>query len=157
MHTGTQVPLGQLVVPFRLVHVLPHAPQLLVVLRLTSQPLLASPSQLPKPPLHTMLHVLPVHDAVPLVLEHTVPHAPQWFRLLVVLISQPLSGLPSQFWKPDEQVPSVHVPDAHDSAALAKSHTAPHAPQFDRVRRSVSQPLVLTPSQLAKFASQLPS
>jgi hypothetical protein len=46
-HTGAQVPETHEVVPLALVQALLHAPQLLVVLSAASQPLDASPSQLP--------------------------------------------------------------------------------------------------------------
>jgi hypothetical protein len=48
-----QVPRAQLAVPLLLLHTVPHVPQFVaVVWRFTSQPFEATPSQLPKPPLH---------------------------------------------------------------------------------------------------------
>jgi hypothetical protein len=138
--------LGQLV---------PHAPQLLTVLvRLTSQPLLALPSQFPKPAVHVKLHVLEAHTAVALVAPvQTRPHAPQLPVAVVRLTSQPLLALPSQSPKFALQrkpaTPAVHVAVAFAGAVAA----APQRPQCATlVSRFVSQPLLALPSQSPKPA-----
>jgi hypothetical protein len=67
-----------------------------------------------------------------------------------------LAPVPSQLPNPEEQAPSAQLPEAQDSAAFARSQTAPHVPQLDRVVRLVSQPFAALPSQLPKFELQLP-
>jgi hypothetical protein len=76
---------------------------------LVSQPLLSMPSQLANGGLQPVsVHVPVAHDAVPLVREQGTPQPPQ-LLLVVVDVSQPLLGSPSQLWKPElqlgEQVP----------------------------------------------------
>lgn len=73
-----------------------------------------------------------------------------------MLISQPLVATPSQFPNPALQAPSAHVPEAQDSDAFARSHTAPQVPQFESVVRLVSHPFDVRPSQLANPPLQLP-
>src|SRR5262249_61442955 len=84
---------------FVLFQTLPHAPHSLRALSLVSQPLLARPSQLPKPGLQAMLHAPELHAAVPFVLLQTLPQAPQFLGVLS-LVSQPLLARPSQLPKP---------------------------------------------------------
>ena len=78
---------------------------------------------------------------------------------VLVLVSQPFAGLPSQSAYPALQAPITHAPAAHVAAALAKRHTLPHAPQlFASVPRTlVSQPLLAVPSQSAKPESHAPT
>jgi hypothetical protein len=78
------------------------------------------------------------------------PQAPQWFRLVRVLVSQPLLVMPSQFPEPAEQVPRVQTPDTQLSVALARSHVALHAPQSLSVFTSRSQPSAGLPLQSPK-------
>ncbi len=82
-----------------------------------------------------------------------MPHAPQLAALVCVLTSQPFAATASQFANPAPQAPSVHVPVAHDSAALARSQAVPHVPQFVSVVSDVSQPLLAFPSQLPNPAA----
>jgi len=156
LQLGVQVPLGQVVVPFAFVHCVPHVPQFAVVLSEASQPLEACPSQLPKFALHPIEHDPRAQLGVPLLLLQIVPQAPQFATLICVFISQPLAPAPSQLPKPEEQAPSAQLPEAQDSAAFARSQTAPHVPQLDSVVRLVSQPFAALPSQLPKFALQVP-
>jgi len=100
--------------------------------------------------LQVIEHAPSAQLAVPFVLEHAVPHAPQFAALVCVFTSQPFAGLPSQLPNPAPQVPSVQVPEAHDSLAFAKSQSAPQVPQFVSVVRFVSQPFPALPSQLPK-------
>ena len=74
--------------------------------------------------------------------------SPQLLALVWMLTSQPLFATPSQLAKPAAQAPRMQAPVAHDSAAFARSHTTPQAPQFDRVVVLVSHPLLASPSQL---------
>lgn len=97
LHKGEQTPEIQLVEPLGLVHADRHAPQLLMLLcRFVSQPLTGLPSQLEKPAAHTGEQVPETQLVVPFGFEHTVPQPPQLLMLLLVLVSQPLLGLPSQ-------------------------------------------------------------
>ena len=74
-----------------------HAPQLRVLLAVSvSQPLPASPSQLPKPAAHAMAHAPAAQVGVPLVRLHARPQPLQWSTLVVRFTSHPLAGLPSQ-------------------------------------------------------------
>jgi hypothetical protein len=78
----------------------PHAAQFDVVPSWTSQPLLVLPSQFAKPAPHDPNVQVPVaHDAVALANEQATLQLPQSVSV-VMLRSQPLSGLPSQLLKP---------------------------------------------------------
>jgi hypothetical protein len=149
LHVGTQTPVVQVVDPLAFVQALPHAPQFdTEVFVLASQPVDASPSQLPKPVLQAIVHAPREQPADPFVPLQTVPHAPQFDTFVSVLVSQPLFGLLSQLPKPELHVPSVQVPLTQVSLAFARLQTAPHAPQFARlVFVLVSQPLPELPSQ----------
>lgn len=135
---------------------MPQVPQFVTVFSDASQPFVPKPSQLPKFALQAIEHAPRAQLGVPLLLLHVVPHAPQFATLICVFTSQPFAASPSQLPNPELQVPRAQLPDAHDSAALARSQTAPQVPQLDRVVRLVSQPLAALPSQLPKFALQLP-
>lgn len=178
----------------------PHAPQLLMSLCvLVSQPVAILLSQSEKPAAHVMLHTPPTHVGAPLgppeqpvphppqlrgsVLgsmhpppqlscvpvqpvtqvepEHTGvgfeqprPHAPQFVEEVVVLVSQPLTDMPSQLAKPGmhvvPQVPPVHVGVAPGSGGQA----LPQDAQFAMVPSATSQPLSGSSSQLAKPTAQ---
>jgi hypothetical protein len=151
-----QVPLGQVFVPFVAVHTVPHVPQFVAVFSDASQPFDTSVSQFPNPAVHAIEHSPDPQLGVPLLLLQTTPHAPQFDALFCVPISHPSGDSPLQFPKPAVHAPSTHEPEAHDSAAFARSHTAPHAPQLPRVARLVSHPLVALPSQFAKPALHVP-
>ena len=156
LQVGVHVPLGHVVVPFVLLHCVPHVPQFATVLSDPSQPLETSVSQFPKFALHAIEHAPRAQLGVPLLLLQVVPQAPQFATLIWVFTSQPFAPAPSQLPKPELQVPRAQLPDAQDSAALARSQTAPQVPQLDRVVRLVSHPFAALPSQLPKFALQLP-
>jgi hypothetical protein len=145
---GVHAPETQAVFPFPFVQAMPQLPQFTVVLIAISQPLEASPSQLPKPALHAMAHALALQEGVPLLALHAWPQAPQLVRLLLVSVSQPLFLLPSQ----SLNVPAhtgTHAPATQVVPPLAFVQTLPHAPQFALlVPRFVSHPLAGLPSQL---------
>jgi hypothetical protein len=84
---------------------LPHIPQpVTLVAVLVSQPLAASPSQLPKPVLQAPTpHAPAVHVAVPLAVTQARSQAPQCAGALRVSTSQPLEATPSQSAKPSSQ------------------------------------------------------
>jgi hypothetical protein len=149
LQLGVHTPVVHTLVPFWAWHVLPHAPQWVAdVFVLTSHPVAARPSQFPNPVLHAMVQAPSEQPGEPFVPLHTVPQPPQFEALVSVLVSQPLLALPSQLPKPELHAPSVQVPLTHDSVALARSHSAPQAPQFARlVLVLVSQPLPELPSQ----------
>jgi hypothetical protein len=81
-HVGTHVPLGHEVVPLALVHWVPQAPQLEIVVSDVSHPFERFASQLPNPVLHAMEQAPSAQPAVPLLLLHSVPQAPQFPTLV---------------------------------------------------------------------------
>jgi hypothetical protein len=136
-------------------HALPHRPHDVVAVSDASQPLAALMSQSAKPMLQVIPHVPIVHVAVELAASgHVLPHAPQLAALVRVLVSQPLTALPSQSAKPSAQA-VWHRPIAHEAVAFGPAvQTVPQAPQFMVLARvSVSQPLAALRSQSAKPAS----
>jgi len=149
LQVGTHTPVVQTVDPFGFVQEVPQVPQFAaVVLRLTSQPVDARPSQFPKPVLHAIVHAPSEQPAEPFVPLQAEPHAPQFETFVSVFVSQPFVLLLSQFPKPELQVPRVQLPVTQLALALARLHAAPQAPQLARlVLRFVSQPLPELPSQ----------
>jgi hypothetical protein len=130
LHTGEQPPVEPLnvhdVEPLALLHAVPHAPQLVVVVIAASQPLFGFESQSPCVELHTgtqpPVEPLNVHDVEPLALVHAVPHAPQWLTL-VMSVSHPFDGSPSQSPCVESQVSThepLHVP------LMPMQQVAPH-------------------------------
>ena len=109
-----------------------HAPQFEVLLvRFVSQPLDAIPSQLPQPALHPpMAHAPLIQDCVVCARLQTLPHMPQFVALVVTSVSQPLTGLLSQFPCEASQVQVlVHgkaVPGAGHQALQADASTSTH-------------------------------
>jgi hypothetical protein len=94
---------------------LPHTPQLVTLVEvLTSQPLAALPSQLPKPELHAArVHAPAAQPATALARLHTVPQALQWL---------------ASFWRSRQTPEQLVVGDAHDAVHVPPEHTVP-APQ----------------------------
>jgi hypothetical protein len=75
----------------------------------------------------------------------------------LVLVSQPLLGLPSQLAKPAAQV-GTHAPAVHTVVPFAFVQAAPQALQFAAlVFRFASQPFAALPSQLPKPVLHAPS
>lgn len=148
--TTSHEPDAQEEVAFGRVHVMPHAPQLLVVFSGVSQPLASMPSQFDQPTLQVPSVQMPeLQDAPALAREQLTPQPPQLSSELSA-VSQPLLFSPSQLANPDEHVPSVQTPVEQDSEALRRSHVTPQPPQLFTARVLVSQPLLSVPSQLAK-------
>jgi hypothetical protein len=84
--------------PLATVQLLPQLPQLVtLVVKFVSQPLLARPSQSPRPgeQLDTP-HTPPTQLGVPPVAEQTLPQVLQLFTSVFVFVSQPLAIWPSQ-------------------------------------------------------------
>ncbi len=93
---------------------------------------------------------------------HTTPQRPHE-EFVVVLVSQPLAGFPSQSPQPGSQEPTVHSPRLHPEVPLAMGdttcaevqsvaspvpHLHPHWPQLSAsCWISISQPSVIVPSQ----------
>ncbi len=151
-----QVPLPHAAPPG---HTVPQRPQLVVlVLVFTSQPLVDTPSQSPKPVLHEATRQAPATQAaMPLLIAQAAPQAPQFDGSLPMLSSQPLAGLRSQSAKPALQV-KPQVPAAQLAVALARGgQTVPHAPQlFGSVLRLVQLPEQLV-SPDAQVTTQAPA
>jgi hypothetical protein len=119
----------------------PHAPQLLtLVLMLVSQPSAGLFVQCANPLLQANWQIPLVHVGVALFAEHLSPHPPQLLTFVLMLVSQPLAGLPSQFAKPALQT-SWQTPLVHVGVALLEEQTCPHPPQLlTLVLVLVSQP-----------------
>ena len=138
-------------------------PQLVgLVLVLISQPSLSRPLQLPKPALQVMPQSCEVQVAVPLVPTQARPQAPQ-LVVVVMLISQPLPGAPSQSAVPTPQLTLdvVHVEPEH-TAMLPMGGVGQRLLQPPQLSTSpatvlTSQPLEATPSQLAEPVVHAPS
>jgi len=129
---------------------LPQLPQAATLVRLTSQPLPALLSQLPKPALHVMLQVPELQFAVPFVVLQALPHPPQLAVFVFTLVSQPLRVSLSQFEKPPLHV-IVQVPLLHAAVPFVDPQTLPRAPQLAvELAVFVSQPLVSLPSQFTR-------
>jgi hypothetical protein len=139
-----QAPAEQLETALGAEHALPQAPQLFtLVRRLVSHPLLAFPSQSPKPAVQGPTWQMPAeHAGVALATEQTLPQAPQLFTLVSRLVSHPLLAFPSQSPKPGLQAAIRHAPAEHADVALLAEQTTPQVPQFcTSVDRFDSQPL----------------
>jgi hypothetical protein len=161
---SAQVPLAQVAAALAKKQGRPQPPQWVVlVVVLVSQPLTASPSQLPKPVLHVFSrHTPPVHATEPLARVQAWPQPPQLARLVEVSTSQPSPALPLQSARPEGQVPRAvpQVPEVHTgtSPGVVVLQMVPQVRQlFTAVLRLVSQPFSAMPSQLPKPELQVPS
>ncbi len=116
--------------------------------RSVSQPLLPSPSQLPKFTLHASPHAPLAHVAEALArVGHARPHAPQ----LAALARRSTHEAPHRV-SPATQ-PARHTPDEH---TCATPHAPPHTPQLRASEvTSTSQPFAALMSQSTKPALQL--
>jgi hypothetical protein len=97
LHVMAQAPPLQLGTPFVALQTTAQLPQLFTFeLTFSSQPLPATPSQLPQPAAQApSVHTPVVHDSLAFGKSHTWLHAPQLFSDFT-LVSQPLVGSPSQ-------------------------------------------------------------
>jgi hypothetical protein len=141
-------PAVQVAVPLESLQILAQLPQWVgSVLKLTSQPLLARPSQLPKPVLQEIAQMPAEHEAVPLVEVQTFPQALQFETLVLRSTSQPLAALLSQLPKPEAHA-IAQAPLVQEGVPLAELHTVPQALQlFGSALRSTSQPVEALLSQ----------
>jgi hypothetical protein len=116
--------------PLVLLHTVPQAPQLpVLLLRSVSQPFASLPSQLPQPWLHEEIWQLPVaHVAVALARLHGAPHVPQLVSELS-WVSQPFASLPSQLPQPWLQLEQPQTPATQLGAPLVHVHVLPQLPQ----------------------------
>jgi hypothetical protein len=150
-----QVPEAHDAAPLAVLHAWAQPPQCSVlVLVLTSQPLVACPSQLPQPVLHDESVQVPVvHEEVALLWSQPLAHAPQSDSVLR-LVSQPLAALPSQLPQEEAQL-GTHAPPVQVVVPLGLVQVWPHAPQFELWLSEVSQPLLTLLSQLPQPTEQL--
>ena len=128
-HDTRQVPPEHMRPP---VQALPHAPQFkLLLLRLTSQPFAAIPSQFAKPALQLAKPHTPAEQyAVAFDTAQMVLQVPQFVALVVRLASQPLAATRSQSPYPGAQ-DNRHTPAEQLLEPLATPpHAIPHPPQF---------------------------
>jgi hypothetical protein len=148
---GAHAPPAHATVPFALVQLLPHPPQLFTpVFRFASHPFVAMPSQLANPVLHVGAQLPAAHAVAPFGFVHVVPHAPQLFRFVCVFVSHPLETLLSQLPNPGSQA-MEHAPSEQLAVPFALLQALPQLPQFATLELVfTSQPLVVTPSQFAK-------
>jgi hypothetical protein len=151
LHASTaHAPVENVPTAFCGVHPTPHAPQLVVVRTLVSQPLGYRPSQSANPAVHVSTeHVVPVHFAVPFAAEHAAPHAPQAATLPVMAVSQPFVALPSQSAEPPGQLATPQTPATQFGVAPPTAgQTLPHVAQL-RASTSgfTSQPFATLASQ----------
>jgi hypothetical protein len=143
-----QPPVAHELVALARVQRTPQPPQLVELVSGASQPLVASPSQSPKPAAQRATPHAPLTQlGVPAVVEQILPQVPQLVTLLSD-VSQPLAGLPSQSAKPVAHV-GTHAPDVQATVPLAFVQVLPHAPQSPAVLSEVSHPLLASPSQSA--------
>ncbi len=135
----------------------PQPPQLFTWLSDVSQPLTSLASQLPQPVVQeSRVHEPPGQLVRPFARAQPTPQPPQ-FVVVWRLASQPLLGLPSQLAVSVLQA-GAQAPDWHVVGPFGLTHEMLQAPQVVRLLASSdSQPLVATPSQLAKPASHWPS
>lgn len=136
--------------PCALLHAFAQPAQLDAVPSWVSQPTAAPQSA--KPAVQLLWAQIPVaQEALAFGKEQNTPHAPQSVNVRM-LVSQPLSGMPSQSLKPashvGEQPLAVQL-----VAPCALLHASPHAVQLATVPSWVSQPVAAV--QSAKPALQL--
>jgi hypothetical protein len=152
-----QLPDAQAPIALAGAHACPHTLQFCrLVPRFVSQPLAASPSQLPKPPAQTTPHWPLVQVAVPFVVLQTLLQAPQLDKSELILDSQPFEYLPSQFWKFVLQALTTQAEFRQAALPFWATQVVPHVPQLVALLVVVaSQPLLTSPSQLPNPAAQV--
>jgi hypothetical protein len=125
----------------------PQAPQFVRLVKATSQPLAAAPSQSPKPGSHdATAQVRAAQVSSAWARLHETPHPPQLVRLARE-VSQPSAGCLSQSAYPASQTPREQVPRGQVSAAWSRSHALPQAPQSVSVSTRTSHPSLTVPLQ----------
>jgi hypothetical protein len=132
---------------------MPQPPQCAIAVFVSvSHPLLASPSQLPKPAPHVNPQTPVAHVDVAFARAgHAIPQPPQFAALVLVFTSQPSNPFPLQLPKPAlHAIP--HTRAAHVAVPFAgTAQRVPHAPQCSGLLvMSTSHPSVATALQLPK-------
>jgi hypothetical protein len=139
------------------VHAMPHAPQLLALLVVsTSQPSTAAPLQSANPVAHVPTAQAELaHFAVAWGTAHAWPQDAQLFASLVVSTQVvPLHSVGAVPGHPDTH---EYIPEDARHTGVPPLHAEPvHAPQCAARVRLVSQPFEATPSQSAYPARQDP-
>jgi hypothetical protein len=144
---SVHVPDGQDSAAFGRLQVAPHAPQFVSVLSDVSQPFAESPSQSPRPGLHVETpHTPETQFGVPPAGGHTLLHRPQLLMFVLMFVSQPFAGLPSQFPEPALHV-GTQTPPVHAVVPFTALQVAPHRPQLVVVLSGVSHPSTGSPLQ----------
>jgi hypothetical protein len=88
--------------------------------------------------------LLPVHASAG---PHATPQPPQCDALVVVSVSQPFAGSPSQSPNPARHV-NPHTPAAQSAVAFARAAQGVHPPQWSgSLEGSTSHPVAASPSQ----------
>jgi hypothetical protein len=156
LQESEHAPRLQVAVALAPLHTAPHAPQFAVdVLVFVSQPLFLLPSQSAKLPVQTGVQTPATQLVVPFAFVQAMPQPPQLLMSVVVGVSQPFFGLPSQSAKPALQV-GTQTPAVHAVEPCAFEQAMPQPPQlliFDA--KTASQPLTALPSQLPVPALQV--
>jgi len=106
------------------------------------------PLQFVYPPMHAPTWQIPPEQvAMAFGKEQTFPQAPQFWESVVMLISQPLALLPSQFLKlPTQLIPQMPPVQTGDALG-APGQTRPQPPQLLVEFSDVSQPSLGFPLQ----------
>ncbi len=127
-----QRPISQAAAALAAAQALVHEPQrVAAVLRFTSQPLSALPSQSAKPATQVSLQRPITQRLVALGrAPQALPQAPQWTSEARVSVSQPLPGMRSQSPKGSVHMATAQAPMRQAPLPLAAEHAAPHAPQW---------------------------
>jgi hypothetical protein len=154
LHRMLQAPPEQDGVPLLVEQGLPQAPQLVVlVIVSTSQPFVTFPSQFANPALQAIEQAPALQSGEPFTLEHALPHVPQSEVLVVVATSHPFVTSPSQFPKPAAHA-IEQTPPAHAAVPFAPEHAVGQEPQWPvSAMRLTSHPSELLPLQSAKPAA----
>ena len=128
---------------------LPQVPQFCVlVLRLTSHPFDASPSQSAVPAAQLAHPHTPATQFGVVGQVHTLGQLPQWLALVLRLVSQPPAGFESQSPNPALHV-GLHTPAVQVVLPFGFVHAVVQSPQCaGSVVSVVSQPLPALLSQL---------
>jgi hypothetical protein len=149
---SVHTPVMQPPVPFMTLHAIMQPPQLVVlVFVLASQPLVAMPSQSPKPVLQRIEQTPAVQAAVPLIDTHVVVHVPQWSGSVDVFTHVPVqhdapNGHACVALHPGTQLPPVQM------LPTLQSVSAVHPVQRWNVVSHVSMRVVPETRQSASLA-----
>jgi hypothetical protein len=103
------------------------------------------PSQSPKPGAQLGAQTPLIHAAEPFGLAQATMQEPQCCELVLVFVSQPFVGSPSQLENPGLHV-GMQRPPMHAVVPFGLTQATPQAPQFCKLlSRSASQPSSVAP------------